>query len=138
MIWTTDLFEELDQMRRGMRPLWEGALAGDGLEFPPVNIYEGRDEYALILCLPGVPKDKVEIRFAENTVTLSGERPEQVLEEKSGYLRRERDWGRFERAYRFPVKVNADGASAKLENGILVLTVPKADEAKPKQITIQA
>ena len=140
MIWTSDVWSELDQMRRDMLAFAEMTGVGGSYRysFPRLNIYENRDAFSVAAELPGVARDKVEIRIADNTLTLSGERVETGNSEKARFLRQEREFGKFEKVYRFPLKVNAEAATAKLENGILLLHAPKAEEAKPKQIAIQA
>lgn len=140
MFWDTHIFNEFYRMRGEMNSLL-GLANGKGIsrsEFPRVNVYENQDGYALALDLPGMAKDNVDVRFGDNTVTVSGERPAPPTEAKARLLRQEREEGGFETTYRFPAKVNSGAAQAKLENGILLVRVPKAEEAKPKIIPIQS
>jgi HSP20 family protein len=138
MLWDTMIFNEFDEMRRNIDAMFglEGAVS---TTFPLLNVYENRDEVILMAQVPGIRKEDLELRFDDGTVTLAGGRELPVEEgESRRFLRQERAYGRFEKFFRFPAKVVTSDIKAKLENGILVIRAPKAEEAKPKQITIQA
>ena len=140
MFWETHVFNEFDRMRGQMQSLL-GIADGKGIfrpAFPRVNVYESQDGYALALDLPGMSKDKVDVQFGDNTVTIAGDRTTPPRGGTARLLRQERWEGGFQRIYRFPAKVNTGAAQAKLENGILLVRVPKAEEAKPKHIPIQS
>jgi HSP20 family protein len=138
MLWDSMIFNDLDEMRRDIDAMFgfDSALA---TSFPLLNVYENPDEIILVAQVPGIRKEDLEIRFEDGMVTLAGGR-ELSLEEGQNrrFLRQERIHGRFEKIFRFPVKVMTSDITAKLENGILVLRAPKAEEAKPKRITIQS
>lgn len=137
MLWDTLTFNDLDEMRRDLDAMFglEGAVA---TSFPLLNVYENRDEVMLVAQVPGIRKEDLEIRFEEGMVTLAGDRePPTGAEPSRRFLRHERAYGRFEKIFRFPAKVVTSDITAKLENGILVIRAPKAEEAKPQQITIQ-
>lgn len=137
MLWDTMIFNELDEMRRNMDAMFglEGSAAAS---FPLLNAYENRDEVILVAQVPGIRKEDLELRFDDGTVTLVGGRESPVEEGPTRrFLREERAFGRFEKFFRFPAKVVTSEIKAKLENGMLVIRAPKAEDAKPKQIIIQ-
>jgi HSP20 family protein len=106
--------------------------------FPPVNVWEDPDAFHLEAELPGLSQDQVHIAVTNrNQVTLQGER----LGEEDGKGRwhlRERGFGRFQRVLRLPLPVEADKVEAKLEGGLLYVTLPKGEEARPRKIAVKA
>jgi len=102
---------------------------------PRVNITSNGDGYILHFEVPGMNKNEIKIGFAENTLTVSGERKTSG-DNDTVWIRRERDTGKFERSNRFQKEVDGTRISATYEEGVLKIVVPYADEAKPKQITI--
>lgn len=140
MLWETSVFNEIDEMRRDMESMgdWDGIRRAPRAAYPSLNAYETRDEYVLTLFAPGLAKDKLDLKVDENSLTVSGNRPLPVEEGPDRtYLRHERGHGPFEKTFRFPSKVNRGGVQARLENGILSIRVPKAEETKPKTIEIK-
>ena len=103
---------------------------------PPVNIFEKDGEMVLIAELPGVKKEDLNIEVKGNTVRLAGERTIKYSENVSNH-RIERNSSKFDRTLRLPVNVEADRVNAEYKDGLLVLTLPRAEADKPKQITIQ-
>ncbi|KHE94112.1 MAG: Hsp20/alpha crystallin family protein [Candidatus Scalindua rubra] len=103
---------------------------------PSVNIFEKDGEMVLIAELPGVKKEDLNIEVKGNTVRLAGERTIEYGEDIS-YHRIERDSSKFDRTLRLPVNVEADRVNAEYKDGLLVLSLPRAESDKPKQITIQ-
>ena len=137
MLWDTMIFNEFDEMRRNIDAMFglEGAAT---TTFPLLNVYENRDEVILVAQVPGIRKEDLELSFDDGMVTMAGGREFPVeAGESRRFLRQERAYGRFEKFFRFPAKVVTSDIKAKLENGMLVIRAPKAEEAKPKQITIQ-
>jgi HSP20 family protein len=103
---------------------------------PVVDITEDADQYTLSFDLPGVEKKDVKMNYSDNTLTVSGER--RSFEEKKDMTchRVERAFGKFYRSFTFPTMVNAEKIGATYKDGVLTVAVPKAEETKPKQITI--
>jgi HSP20 family protein len=136
-------WDEFDRLRRQMEWLSSGllesraALTGPGV-FPLVNVTEEADNYYVRAELPGIKAGDIEISATGNTLSLSGER--KIPEEKDNvkYHRRERESGKFSRMIALPAQINTAKVEAHSGEGILIVTLPKADEAKPRQITIQA
>ena len=103
---------------------------------PPVDIQETPDAYKLEAELPGLTKDDINITLENNVLRLSGERKFEKDAKKENYHRVERTYGTFTRAFALPQQVNPEGVQAAFENGILTITVPKAEQAKPRKISI--
>lgn len=101
---------------------------------PPVDFSEDDESYRLSLELPGVNKEQLEINVENNILTISGEKKN----ERQGDERRiERYYGRFARSFSVPESVDKEKISAKFENGVLELTIPKTPAVKPKKIDIK-
>jgi len=118
-----------------VRPLGPRALAGAGLA---VDIEETADDYIVKASLPGLKAEDLNIHIVGDRVTISGEVREEKKEEKPNYLLQERRFGSFSRTLALPVAVDADKAEAALDNGVLTLRIPKAEEVKPKSIKVHA
>ncbi len=109
------------------------------LQFPPVNITEKADTYQLEFAVPGWEKSDFNIKLENNLLTISADKKETVNEENEKTVRKEFSHKAFKRSFYIDEKIDAVGISAKYENGILLLTLPKKAEAKEssKQILIQ-
>jgi HSP20 family protein len=103
---------------------------------PPVDIYENGDNLVLKAELPGVDPKDVEIRVEDNTLYMKGERKFEKEVKEENYHRVERSYGNFTRSFSLPNSIDADKVSAEYKDGILTLTMPKKEEAKPKTIKI--
>jgi HSP20 family protein len=105
--------------------------------FPPVNVWEDADAFHVEAELPGLTQEQLHVAVTHrNQVTIQGERSGQEAD-KGRWHRRERGFGRFQRVLKLPAPVDADKVDAKLENGLLRLTLPKAEEAKPRRISVK-
>ena len=136
-------FEELERMRRQMDLLTEGFPGSVFREpaagvFPLMNVTEEKDNYYVRAELPGIKADELDISVTGDTLTLSGERKIPVEDEKARYHRREREAGRFSRVVSLPSQIDTGKVAAKCTDGILTVVLPKAEAAKPKQITIKS
>ena len=103
---------------------------------PAVDIYETSDGLVLKAELPGINPDDVEIRVEDNTLYLKGERKFEKEAKEESLHRIERSYGTFSRSFALPGTIDADKVKANYENGILTLTMPKREEAKPRTIKI--
>jgi HSP20 family protein len=103
---------------------------------PPVDIQETGEGYRLLAELPGLTKEDINITLENNVLRLSGERKFERDVKKESFHRVERTYGTFSRAFALPHQVNAEGVQASFENGVLTVTVPKAEQAKPRKIAI--
>ena len=103
---------------------------------PAVDIKETEDALVLNVELPGVKKDAIDISLEDGVLAVTGERSFVRDEKKENYHRVERQYGKFSRSFRLPTNVQGDKVTAKFRDGVLVLELPKAEEAKPRQIQI--
>jgi HSP20 family protein len=103
--------------------------------FPSMNIWEDAEHFFVEAELPGFSIEDVDISFTNNQLVISGERKATPGSEGE-YLRRERGVGKFSRGLRVSSEINAERISASLKNGVLTVTLPKAEAAKPRKITV--
>jgi HSP20 family protein len=109
-----------------------------GWSGPAVDMYQTDDEVVVKAALPGFKADEVQINITGDVLTLRGEvKHEEEQKERAWHIREQR-WSSFERSIALPTDVTADKAVADFENGVLTITLPKAEEVKPKTITVKA
>ncbi|MCA9597788.1 MAG: Hsp20/alpha crystallin family protein [Myxococcales bacterium] len=127
-------FDLMDQLRRRMdRMLEEGDWDAS---FPRTNVYDTGAAFVLEAELPGVKQDDLKITLLQDVVTIAGERRTNAPE-GYGVQRQERAPFRFNRSYSLPAKVDPEKVGAKLNDGVLTLTLEKAPEVKPRQISVK-
>jgi HSP20 family protein len=138
-------FSELVTLRDAMDRLFEESFVRPGrlLTWPgagtvPVDMYEQDGNVIVKAPLPGVKPEDVDISVVGDTLTIKGETKEEREVKEENIIRRERRFGAFSRSLSLPTPVDTSKASATFENGVLTLTMPVAEEAKPKQIKIRA
>jgi len=143
-----DLMREMGQMQRDMDELLRGfgfgRLFGPAFEpavglrnWPRINLREDAEHLFVEALLPGVAPEKIDMSVLGNTLTLSGERlPADVEGNGRTWHRRERGTGKFLRTIELPVEIAAEQVKAEYKNGLLCVTLPKAEAAKPKKISI--
>lgn len=131
-----------DELRREMDRLFDAY--GTGLSrrpfaraaaYPAMNVWDAGDTLCVEAEVPGVKKDDLEILAVGNELTVKGRRG--PMEGKWAYHRHERGTGEFTRSLTLPYEVNADKVEAVLDSGVLMIRLPKAESAKPKQITVK-
>ena len=125
-----DLFEDAYGRSRLLH------TAPTGVWYPPVDILESKDSYLIRAELPGMKKEDFHLELEDGTLTLSGERKFEEPTNGDEYHRVERLAGKFFRSFHVPQAVKHDGIKATYRDGILEVYVPKAEEAKPRQITV--
>jgi len=103
---------------------------------PAVDIYETPNELVVKADLPDIKPEELDIRVENNILTIRGERKFEKKVNESNYLRIERSYGSFSRSFSLANTVNSEAIKAEYKNGVLSLTVPKREEAKPKQIKV--
>lgn len=103
---------------------------------PAVDIYEGEHELVVKADLPDVKPEELDIRVENNILTIRGERKFEKTVSEDNYLRIERSYGSFSRSFSLSNSVNTDAIKADYRNGVLTLTIPKREEAKPKQVKV--
>jgi HSP20 family protein len=134
------LQHEIDRLFEGFFPTRTGN-GNEALESavwaPRTDLSETEDAYFIHLDLPGLNKKDVEINFHDGTLSISGERRAEETEKDRKFVRVERSYGRFYRAFTLPQTVKTDGIQANFDNGVLTIRVPKVEEAKPRRIDIK-
>lgn len=135
-----DLLTTQDRFNRLFNETFSRAFGDEELTpqawMPPVDIYETDDSIVLKAELPGINPDDVEVRVEDNTLYLKGERKFEKETQQGNLHRVERSYGTFNRSFALPGSIEADKVQAKYKDGILTLTMPKREEAKPKTIKI--
>jgi len=139
MLWNLDVWREMERLRRDM----EGLLSNYGrtsaaATYPLINVYEDKDALVVTAELPGMTKEKVSITFSDGVLTIAGKQEPPAGVKKMASVRRERTEGDFEKTITIPTKIDQNKINASFSNGILTVTLPKSEEAKPKTITIEA
>ncbi len=104
---------------------------------PPVDIYEDANRLVLKLEVPGISQEDLQIDLENQTLTVKGERKFVNDEKEENFHRIERRYGSFVRSFTLPSTVETESAQASYENGVLAITLPKKEAAKPKQVKIQ-
>ena len=135
-------FSDYDQVRREMLRLLETATNGDAGEqgagvFPPMNITQDDDNFYIRAEVPGMKPSELSISAVRNRVSLSGKREIPREHERASYHRKERPEGAFNRAVTLAAEVDPERVEARYTDGILTLTLPKAEQVKPRQIAVR-
>jgi HSP20 family protein len=133
---------DFDQIRREMLRLLDSATAEGAPEsaagvFPPLNITQDDDNFYLRAEIPGIKPAELSISALRNRVSISGKREIPRENDRVSYHRKERAEGAFNRSVTLPTEVDAERVDARYSEGILTLTLPKAAQAKPRQIAIR-
>ncbi len=138
-----DVFSDLVTIQKEMNKLftnfWNDDLETGPLStwYPSVDITEGKDHFVVKAELPGVSKNDVKITLQENVLTIAGEKKQESESKDHNRHRIERNYGSFTRAFRLPSLVKPDKIDANYKDGVLTITLPKAEEAKTKEIEIK-
>jgi len=141
-----DPFGEMVTLRQAMDRLFEDSvvspiswrsLTGD-TGAPALDVHQTDDEIVVTAALPGLKPEDVEITITGQTLSLRGEFKGDDEVKRDQYLYRERRFGSFHRQVQLPVRVQGDQANATFEDGVLTLSIPKAEEVKPRQIQVKA
>jgi len=132
----TRLRDEMDRLF--LSPL--GELPRPGQFFnqwaPSLDLYEDKDNVFVKAEVPGMKKEDIDVSLHDNALTISGERKFEQKQEDAENYRSERFFGRFSRSVTLPVSVAGDKVKASYKDGILTITLPKSEQAKPKQIEV--
>jgi HSP20 family protein len=143
-LWNWSGFNQLTSLRDEINDLFESTFTnGNGSDVfnswaPALDVYEDNDNLIVRAEVPGMKKDDINISLHDNVLTVSGERRNEKKYEGSQTSREERFFGRFTRSVALQKQVDSNRVKAAYRDGILTITLPKAEEAKPRQITVQA
>jgi HSP20 family protein len=139
-----DPFREMMTLRNAMDRLFESSFVGPDFVWHPeaahlaVDVIENQDEFLVKASVPGINPDDLEITWSNNVLTIKGEIKAETDVEEQHYLMRERRYGSFSRSFSLPTNINPDSIQANYSDGVLVLKLPKVEEAKPKRITVKS
>jgi len=103
---------------------------------PALDVYEDKENFVVKAELPGMKREDIEVSLHEGTLSISGERKSEAKHQDAEVFRAERFFGRFQRAVTLPAAVASDKVKAQYKDGVLTITLPKTEEAKPKQIDV--
>lgn len=123
--------------------LFESRLTGDETVSstsswtPPVDIREEEDRFVIHADVPGVTPEDIDVTMEQGVLTISGNRPETERSEKEGYRRIERVAGRFFRRFTLPDTANAEAITARSNNGVLEVVIPKQAKVMPRRISVE-
>ena len=135
-----DLRTMQEQMNRLLDMAWNrefGEELREGVWQPPVDIYEDENSVVIKAEVPDVDQKDIEVRIEDNTLTLRGERKHNNEVKKENYHRVERYYGQFQRIFTLPQTIDQEKVKASCEKGVLTITLPKREETKPKQISVE-
>jgi HSP20 family protein len=122
----TNLQDELDR-------LFESPLTGWA---PALDVHEDKNQFTIRAELPGLKREDIDVSLQDGALVISGERKSEKIEEGVEIHRQERFYGKFQRALTLPEPVAADKVKADYKDGVLTVTLPKTEEAKPKKIDV--
>lgn len=136
----SDMLTLQNEMGRMFENFFPSRTADSGTQSavwrPVVDIHESEDAYAIDVELPGLKKEEVQINFQDGTLSISGERKQEAEAAEKNSHRIERFYGKFFRSFSFPTAVDSERIQAQFTHGVLKVTVPKAEEVKPRRIEI--
>lgn len=124
------------EMNRWMNRTGTGLAAAPA--YPAMNVWTNQDGAVITAELPGFDPESLDISVVNDTLTVSGNRCAEDVDEGARYHRRERRCGRFTRSFQLPFLVEGDEVEASFENGVLEIDLPRAEADKPKKITVRA
>ena len=134
---------EMMTLREAMDRLFDDAFTrpfslNESRHGPALDMYQTDDDVVVKAALPGMKADDVQINITGDAISIKGEMKEKNETKEKNYHIREQRWGSFERSVMLPTSVVSDKAKAEFEDGILTITFPKAEEVKPKIVTVKA
>jgi len=135
-------WREMERLQREVNRLFADSAALSGgrtaPSYPAMNIWSNEEGAVVTAELPGVNPDDIDISVVGETLTITGQRDPQELNEDEQYHRRERRFGKFSRTFQLPFKVEAANVEALFEKGVLHLSLPRAEVDKPKKIAVKS
>jgi len=129
-----------EQMNRLLDLAWNreaGEELKEGVWQPPVDIYEDEESVVIKAEVPDIDQKDIEVRIEDNTLMLKGERKLDQSIQKENYHRVERYYGPFQRSFSLPATIDQEKIKANCERGVLTIVLPKREEKRPKQITVE-
>ncbi len=144
-------FVDMDQLRRDIDRAFEGFASAEGpshrvaflpgrgpRRYPLMNLFEDKENLYIEALTPGVNPDSFNVTIMQNRLTLSGEKSRISTDvNPEAFHRTERSSGKFVRTFDLPVEINEERMQAEYKNGLLLITLPKAEKAKPRQVSVK-
>lgn len=137
---TPSVFKELERLQREMNRLFERSYfprLRTAPSFPAMNVWTNDEGLIITAELPGVSPEDINVSVVGETLTLTGERKPDLVEEDVRYHRQERGYGKFTRSLELPFRVDAEHVEATFVNGVLHINLPRAEADKPKKIAVK-
>ena len=135
------MWHEMDRIQREMNRMFrssEGVALHPAPSFPAMNIWANEEGQVITAEIPGVDSSELEISVTGEILTLSGSRKAEEVGDETTYHRRERGCGAFKRSIQLPYPVQSDKIEASFKNGVLNITLPRAEQDKPRKITVKS
>jgi HSP20 family protein len=134
------IWQEMDQLQREMNRLFDTTSKGhlfNSPSYPAINIWTNDEGQFISAEMPGVKPDDIDIDVTGDALSISGVRKPDEVAKDASYHRHERNYGSFNRTVQLPFMVDTNKVEAKFTNGILLITLPRAEADKPKKIEIK-
>lgn len=134
------MWREMSRLQREMNRLFDGYnnVRRTPTSYPAMNVWSNQDGLVVTSEVPGVRPEDIDISVVGDTLTLSGERRPDELNEDARYHRQERGYGKFVRTLQLPYPVKVDNIEASFRNGVLNINLPRAEEDKPRKIAVKS
>ena len=134
------VWNEMNRLNREMNRFFEnrqaGGRGGSGSVFPPINLYDDGESLFVRAEIPGVDPTQLDISATQDVVTIRGKRDKNELQGEVSYHRRERDHGVFNKSLSLPMPIDPDKVVANYKHGVLEVILPKAEETRPRRISV--
>lgn len=131
-------WNEAARLQARMEKVFQGSNDSYGSNYPPLDVTSAEDVAMVHAEIPGIPADKIDLSIDDDILTLSGTRQAHELPEGTTWRHQERGQGAFQRRVRLPFRVESSAVDAQFSNGVLQITLPRAEADKPKKISISA
>ncbi len=138
-----DVFQDLEEFQKEMnrmfdlRTQWPLKMGNGGMWAPAVDIIDEKDQVRIKADLPGLKKEDIDVSADNGVLTIKGEKKEEKEVKEKDYVRSERYYGSFHRSFSLPAGVDAQKVNAVYKDGVLEVSLPKREDAKPKQIKVE-
>jgi len=135
------IWQEMDQLQREMNRLFDSTSRGpviSATSYPAINIWMNDDGQLITAEMPGVRPDDINIDVNADALSISGLRKPDEVAKEANYHRRERGYGSFSRTIQLPFIVDTNKVEANFKNGVLMISLPRAEADKPKKITVKS
>jgi len=130
-----DIFDDIFELRNIVDRYFDEMPAHTRKrDFPYISVYEGNDELTIKAFAPGVKSDDINVQLVDNSLIIQGEKKDDYANQ--AYIRKERQFGKFNKSVKLPYRVDPDRVSAEMKNGILVIKLVRSEDTKPRKIEI--